>query len=58
MTILRPEADGPGFSHSDITVIENEIDDLTWSLQHQKDLKIHVVQSAREAADIVRAAAL
>lgn len=58
MTILRPEAGGPGFSDADITVIENEIDDLTWTLQHQKNLTIHVVQSAREAADIVRAAAL
>lgn len=51
---LRPRDNTPGFSHSDITAIENEIDDLTWPYQKNPKLQVRVVHSAREAATLVQ----
>lgn len=51
---LRPPEGTAGFNAGDITTIENEIDKLTWVFQKRKQLHVHVVHHAGEAANLVR----
>jgi hypothetical protein len=50
---LRPPDGAPGFSQSDFSAIENEIDDLTWPFQKSKQVRMHVAHSTEEAARLI-----
>lgn len=54
LVILRPRYNAPGYSPTDITAIENEIDELTWNFQKRGNLHTRVVESSDDAVELLQ----